>query len=499
MIWDEDDLAVKNYLELGRRLAGAGDLFRRPGYASGLLLASDQPNIEPAVIDTGQRLAGIVVNRVRVRLVKNGNTGGNHVPMQHLKNMVISEVFLQNFRPVDDVTRVAHYLPNFELTTPGYNDGGPGNRLIYVGPEVEVADSLDAVNAFLDVMSFASEADRTNAVALALTVLLRNHWAGAKPIGVITATKSHAGKETIVEFAAGGTPKVSVDYERTDWAFRQGFVATLKACPEAGVVNVENARLGKGDRFVASASLERFLTDPEPVLHSTKARDAVKVKNHLVVTITTNHGTVSEDLMNRGLPIHLNPTGDVADRRPAIGNPKLVYLPANRSRIEAELHGMVARWMQAERPLDRDVRHAFTAWGQTVGGILTVSGFKDFLGNYGRRRTADDPLRQGLGLLGSTRPDTWVSPGDWARLCRSLGLVRQVIPEHDRDTDLSREHGIGVVLSAHRDETFEVETDDGVVRLRLEKRRARFDRKGPATRYRFVTLDRRDLPEDGPC
>src|SRR5579884_1501328 len=43
-------------------------------------------------------------------------------------------------------------------------------------------------------------------VALALTVMLRNFWPGAKPMGVVTATKSHAGKDTIIHFAAGSIP-----------------------------------------------------------------------------------------------------------------------------------------------------------------------------------------------------------------------------------------------------------------------------------------------------
>ena len=37
-------------------------------------------------------------------------------------------------------------------------------------------------------MEFATNADRTNAVALALTVMLRYLWPGAKPIGIVTST-----------------------------------------------------------------------------------------------------------------------------------------------------------------------------------------------------------------------------------------------------------------------------------------------------------------------
>ena len=66
-----------------------------------------------------------------------------------------------------------------------------------LGPTPEVSDSMDAINSFLGVMAFASPANRTNTVAAAITVLLRPCWMGAKPIVLITATKSHAGKGTI--------------------------------------------------------------------------------------------------------------------------------------------------------------------------------------------------------------------------------------------------------------------------------------------------------------
>jgi hypothetical protein len=257
------------------------------------------------------------------------------------------------------VVKAATYLPEFQLVSPGYTDGGPGHRVLNLGPEAQILQGQDAINAFLYVMEFATPADRTNAVALALTVLLRNIWAGAKPVGVVTSTKSHGGKETIIDFATGNASKVSVDYESADWAFRSGFIAALKANSDAGVVNVENARLGRGDKLIASAFLERFLTDSEPTLHSAQLRDAFRMANQIVVTISTNVGTVSEDLMNRGLPIHLNPIGNVADREPAIGNPKLEYLPRHREQIEAELRGMIEKWKVGGQPLDSRVRHPF--------------------------------------------------------------------------------------------------------------------------------------------
>jgi hypothetical protein len=493
-IWDEDGDAARNYSELGEILATCGDLHRRPGHAGGLILLP--PEGRAVNITRGAELAPIVVDRLRVQVVKGGKPKGGKIDSYHLNSMLMAEVFLGRFLPVDRLTTTAEYLPDFSPTEPGYNDGGRGNRILYVGDYPPITDSLDRINAFLNVMAFESNADRTNAVAAALTVILRNHWPGGKPVLVVTASKSHAGKDTVIAFAAGMSGSVSISYQATNWAFERSFVGAVNHSSESGVVVVENARLERHDKHIASAFLERLVTDPEPLLFSTGTGRPVRRPNDLVVAISTNYGSVSEDIMNRSLPIHLNPVGNVADRVCPIGNPKLEFLPANRERIAAELRGMIERWKRAGRPLDEDARHPFTVWAKTVGGILLVNGFRGFLGNNGVRKTADDPARQGLGILGSRAPDEWLPAADWARLVSDLGLVKTVVPPSDQDSEAGRRRGLGVVLTAHRGETFQLETDEKRFSLRLEKRRGRFGGGEVQVRYRFVRLAEEDLPLD---
>jgi hypothetical protein len=491
LILDADAHPAENAAALGRALSRFDDLFAGRDELIGV--SGDHRQVFH--VRDGQGLARLLLDRVRIVLVSGPATKAWLPPTSFLNTILGTEKFLGHFRPVDLVTGVPLCLPDFNLTLPGYNDGGPGHRVVYTGPTAQISHGLTATTKFLDVMAFASNADRTNAVALALTVLLRNHWPGDKPAGIVTASKSHAGKDTIVAFAAGRTPKTSIDYENADWALRQGLVAALKERPGVGLVNVENVRLGRREKVVASAALERFLTDAEPALHSSKVRHAFKVNNHIVVTITTNNGSVGEDLMNRGLPIRLTPVGNVADRNSPIGNPKLEYLPAHCLDIEAELLGMVERWKAAGRPLDQSVRHPFTAWARTVGGILKVSGFTDFLANYWERRTADDPVRAALGLLGATRPDEWLTSTDWAKLVVQIGLEKRVIPEGDRGHDEGRRRGIGVVLTVHCEETFATETETEKLTLRLEMGRKRLHSEGKK-RYCFVVVSREPLPTE---
>ena len=503
--WDEDRAQALTYADFGGRLASKGtegDLFRAADYASGLILASPHPRVPPTPIKEPTQLAALCVDRIRVKVHKNGKAKGSSISSTQMRIMLQSEAFLRQFPPVDSVLEAPRFLtPDFRLTAQGYNDGGFGQRVLYYGEKPWIKLTHDRIDRFLDVMPFATEADRTGAVAAALTVLLHNHWPGGKPIIAVTASKSHAGKDTIIEFASGIYPHVSISYQKPDWPLERALVGAI--CHDRGVVliNVENARLGR-ETHISSAYLERFATDPQPLLLTTAMRQGVRLWNTFVLALSSNFGSLSEDLLNRALPIHLVPVGDVTNRRSPIGNPKLEYLPMHRLEIAAEVRGMVETWKEAGCPLDYSVQHPFTLWARTIGGILQVNGFSDFLGNYSTRRTTNDPLRQALGILGASCPsgsseDGWYAAAKWAERATSLGLLRALLSEADRDSAGGRERATGVVLSAHRDELFTVETDDEHLVLKLEKGRRRFVAGDePSTRYRFAIIKKLPIPVD---
>ena len=256
-----------------------------------------------------------------------------------------------------------------------------------------------------------------------------------------------------------------------------------------------------------SAFMERFPTDPEPFLHSTGTGRPVRRLNDIVLAMSSNFGSMSEDLMNRALPIHLTPTGDLTTRRSPIGNPKLEYLPAHREQITSELRGMIEVWKSAGCPLDESQHHPFTACVRTVGGILMANGVTGFLRNLRARRTIDDPIRHALGLLGtaSLEESTADNPDPagfhqskfWADVAVRLGLVKTLIPAADRDTDSGRARAMGIVLTAHRGESFGLETNDDHLIFRLDKARRRFPPGSePSTRYRFKIITKTTIPAD---
>lgn len=495
-IWNDDSPLRDSMVSFGKRLAKCHGLAKCPALyqrpSEGLLYLG--PDGKPADIINAADFAPVIADLLRLTIKRDGKCKGGNLSATVLNAMLRSRVFRSCFTQVDRITTTPEYLPDFSLTQPGDNNGVEGHRVVYVGSPAKISDSLTLINDFLDEMAFPTDADRTNAVAAILTVMLHTHWPGGKPIIVVTATKSHAGKDTVILFAVCIARHTSISYQATNWALERNFVGAMKLDPDVAVVVIENARLDGRESCIASAFVERFATDPEPLLFSTGTGKPARRRNDIVLAVSTNYGSVSEDILNRSLPIHLAPKGNVADRQSRIGNPKLEYLPENREGIAAEVRGMIQRWKDAGMPLDKDVRHPFSIWAQTVGGILKVNGFQDFLSNYGVRRTSDDPVREGLGILGmeyatDASDEGWERPHVWAEHIRDLGLTKRLIPRGDQDSEPGRCRGAGVVLSTHLVETFVVENEDEQLTLRLEKRRIRSGDK-VNTCYRFFVVDR---------
>jgi hypothetical protein len=499
LVWEVNDGASRNYEAFGNRLAASPDLYRNRSEGHGLVLVL--PSGQTRLIGRAAELAPVVADRISMVVTKEGKVVSELPKAEHLNAMLHSERFLRCFRPVDEVFRAPYYLDDYTPVQAGYHDGGPGRRILYVGPVPETSDSLESLHAFLNVMEFASEADRTNAVGAALTVLLRHHWLGQKPLILITATKSHAGKGTITDFLRGSVPKADILYGNIDWPMQSQFQRQLRTDPDIGVVVLDNIRLdsagGRG-RFIRSAFIEGFTTSADLTLASPGAGEPLRLANKYVVVVNTNDGSLSIDLLNRSLPIHLDPRGSTEDRQSPIGNPKLEYLPKNQGRIEAELRGMIERWRTASCPLDERVTHSMTPWARIIGGILRHNGFTHFLANQGTRKAADELLRRAIGILGAAKPGVVLRPKDWAKLAVEHGLVKTLIPANERDTEKGRERAIGVLLKPLRGETFEAETEAKKYRLRLEGGLRRWQAgETPHVRYRFVVLDETELPEEG--
>lgn len=109
-----------NAAALGRTLARFGDLFAGDNGLVGLPGGGGQV----FHVRGGQGLARLLLDRVLVTL-RCGPRKQRGLPTRQLLGIILgTEQFLGNFRPVDLVTAVHMFLPDFILTVPGYNAGG---------------------------------------------------------------------------------------------------------------------------------------------------------------------------------------------------------------------------------------------------------------------------------------------------------------------------------------------------------------------------------------
>ena len=415
--------------------------------------------------------------------------------------MLHSRHFLGNFPKVKDVVTTPVVLSDYTPSQPGYN---APDAVLYLGPAVATGKNTDTIDKFLDVMEWASNADRTNAVAALLTVPLRYRFSGGKPLILVTASKSHSGKGTLVEFIRGKAAKVELLYEDKDWPMQKILHQQLIEMPQAGVINLDNVRTDSSGRakLIRTGFLESFITTSDLVLSSATGRlRAIRSPNHYLVLLNTNEGAVGADLLNRSLPIRLEATGDLLQRIARAkemlgGDIKHEWLPDHREQIEAEMWGMIERWLKEGKPLDKAVHHPMGPWAQTIGGILQVNGFKDFLSNYNATRANADPIRESIGFLAFYAGSEHRRSLDLAKLAVQKGLAKTLLPGVDAGNEAACQRAIGVTLSPYVGETFTARSATVRVAYRLKKTEGRFGSPTPHFRYSFEEVKREAVSEN---
>lgn len=495
-VWRMENGLDRNFQRLGELLAShCPHLYCHPD--GGLVLIEHD---RPRRITTAKELAPFLIDTVRIHIEKNGKYHAERPSDSTLSSMLRSRSFLDSFRQVEAVVTTPIVLDDYLPSQPGFNAGG----IFYLGPPVPSRKGLEAISTFLDVMEWQSNADRTNVVAALLTVAFRHHFPGGKPLVLITATKSHAGKGTIAEFIRGSTTKAEVLYENVDWPMHRSLHEQLQQYSDAGVISIDNVRIDSAGRgkMIRSAFLESFITNNEVVLSSTRST-SLRVANHFVVLLNTNEGSLSIDLLNRSLPIRLSPTGDLVDRVARAkarlgGDIKLEWLPTHRSQIEEELWGMIAKWNEAGRPLDESVRHPMGAWAKVIGGILEVNGFSDFLSNYSGTRCAADPLREAISILAFHAGTEPRRAHELAQMVVQQGLAKALLPHVDAANPAATERAIGVVLTPYVGESFAINTPEERITYQLKKQQGRFGGLHPHFRYTFAEVSREPRAEGGP-
>jgi hypothetical protein len=469
--------------------------------ATGAALAKAEPRLividgalvllekgRPRLIESATKLSPLLIDTLNLGL-----------PRSLVSDMLGSRLFLGNFLQVDDIVNSPVVLADGAPCKPGYNAGG----ILYTGGPVQIGTGIETINKLLSVVEFDSNASRTNVVGAALTVLFPHHWYGGKPLFAVTANDSHSGKGTLCEFIIGNTAKIDIPFQCEQWPMEDKLHKSLLERPDARIIYLDNVRLTRRNRFIKSQFFESLITNKEISLASAKLRRALRGPNKYVVLLNTNEGSLVSDLLNRDCPIHIHCTDDlqkrIAKAKAKLGglDVKTEWLPANMQSLQAELWYMIDRWLREGKPLDDKVKHPYSPWAKTIGGILMVNGFADFLANYEANKIAADPIREAIGQLAfyancdcRRRGMEALPTKDLGELVFDRGL-NQVLLE--RATRQNCEVEIGKVLSLRDGHTFTAATATEVITYRLTKQQRRWmERDIPRWRYAFSEVKREE-------
>lgn len=321
-------------------------------------------------------------------------------------------------------------------------------------PTAPTAAHLEEARAWWDTEAlvdfpFASEADHTAAIGVALTPVLREMIDGPVPLTGVEASVRGAGKGKLVTAlltpALGPRGWTVAALPREEEELRKALTAYLTERRAAIVFdNVCHA--------VRSAVLAKALTDTTWDDRLLGRSESVRAPVRCTWVLTANNPSYSDEIARRMVPIRLVPQTDRPELRRVFRHPELEpWIAAHRPDLLWSLAVFVRAWQSAGCP-PGPVLGSYEAWSRVIGGVLQVAGYRDFLANR-------------EGILAEADPDTatWSAflAGWWEERQGKLVSVLNLLPlaqAHgvwvNGDKDLAQTTSLGMALGSRRDRFF---------------------------------------------
>lgn len=362
---------------------------------------------------------------------------------------------LPNVRIFTDVPILG---PDYQPVPLGYDDV---NQILRVGPDIAPRQGTTAIDRLLEEYDFASDADRTNYIALLLTKLIHHRLPGRVPMPKIEANQRGLGKTLLAQTLAlirKGRTSPTVTLTDNDEEVEKRLCSIARAGCDTFIL--DNAKSAKSLSLISSMVVERSITDDRLTFRLLGKNLDFDAENHHLFIVTTNGGQMSPDLISRHIPINLHYEGD-PNKRTFKNQEYYEFVKKIRLDVYAEILGHFEKWRQAGMPR-ADVRHRFQTWAEVIGGVLRVNGHKEFLANQGSSSAASDGDYQAFCVLSQRcTPDKANTAAELLKTARSGGLYAKLdeIPE-----ERARNVAFGKILSRFIGAEFRLD-DTRLVRL----------------------------------
>lgn len=289
-------------------------------------------------------------------------------------------------RDINFVTPFPVFDESWTLSAPGYQNGiyyDEPPALVGVKPETDFQTIRDTLFELLIDFPFVSNADRQNYYGLLLTPIIAPAVQGNRPLHIITAPIPRTGKSKLAEDVLGGiltgrkTPALQITGTDDE---RDKRITGLLLQDEI-VVHLDNlpAKLDSP----ALASLLTASVYQSRLLGSSRI---ISLPNNLTMVGTGNNVECSTEIAKRCVPIRLQPNTPNPERRVNFHYPNLWdHVSGSRVQILSCLLGMVQNWIDKGRPKGPTMGAirlgGFETWSESIGGILYVNGFHEWMCN----------------------------------------------------------------------------------------------------------------------
>lgn len=291
------------------------------------------------------------------------------------------------------------------LSAPGY-DAATG--LLLVGDRAwrQVPDSpskRDALNALdklakpIDAFPFVENADRSAAIALLITSVMRPSLRTV-PMFTITAPAAGTGKSLLVDIAAimaTGRKAAVVTPTQDEAELEKRIGASALAGDQ--IISIDNIT-----HILRSDQLCQLLTQEEVQVRVLGASKNVRIPSTALICATGNNLSIHGDLNRRAVRIRLDAKCERPDERRFDHNATGLALGMRAELVAAALT-IVRAYLCAGAPSQASPMGSFEDWSDTVRSALMWLGMGDCRGNIDAMR-ADDPEKIELAEIIAAMP-----------------------------------------------------------------------------------------------
>lgn len=345
---------------------------------------------------TESRLRFELARRVRCTKTKRTSFGGSlgrehcKPPLDLCRNMLATppaDMPLPMLRAIVEVPVVSAL--GTLIQTPGYD---PASRLLYQPYDATVTISIpdqptssdrawarSLIDELLADFPFATNADRTNAIACMPLPFVRSLITGPTPLHLFEAPTPGSGKgllaKAVLYPAVGGQVGAIAD-ARDDDEMRKRITARLL---EGRAVTLFDNITRPVDSGVISAALTETRWDDRRLGKT----ETLSLPIQTIWVMTANNPSLSMEIARRTVRIRLDPQKDRPWLRDGWRHPDLLrWAHQERAALIRAILILAQSWLRAGRPAPT-VRPlgSFESWTAVIGGILQWAGYSDFLGN----------------------------------------------------------------------------------------------------------------------